>query len=249
MFGMAHGLKQLRSMLRERRCRACHAVHFPLQTVSQENALAGMLCPACVPSLLRFTASSCPLCGLPATEPDAPRAPCGACLTTPPPWDALGFYALYEGPLQHLLLRFKFGQEFSLLPPLGIMLTLAAADLPPYDAVVPVPRHPRRLRDKGFNQSHELARHAAALTGIPLNWNALRRTRLTRPQIRLSAAERRVNPKGSFAAQGVEGLRLLLVDDVMTTGATLRHAAQALLDAGAASARVAVVARAAVNER
>lgn len=238
--------RMARQALRERRCRACHAPFMPpfARSDAAHAPLTELLCAACAPSLASFGASACPLCGLPAAEADAPRTLCGACLSTPPPWDALAFHALYDGPLQSLLLRLKFGQDFSLLPPLGAMLAGAAAALPSCDAVMPVPRHPHRLRDKGFNQSHELAAAAARLLNMRLEGALLSRTRRTRSQVRLSIRERQCNPQGSFAARDVSGLRLLLVDDVMTTGATLRHAALALRDAGADAVRVAVVARA-----
>lgn len=124
------------------------------------------------------------------------------------------------------------------------MLAEACATLLPVDMLVPMPRHHSRLRERGFNQVQELGRVAAAVHSLPLCPEALQRTRLTAPQAALSAKERRHNPQGSFAACHVQGKHVLLLDDIMTTGSTLRHAAQALHEGGAASVRVAVVGRA-----
>ncbi len=127
------------------------------------------------------------------------------------------------------------------------MLHAAFARLgPPVpDVVVPVPLHERRLRERGFNQSLELARGLAGRTGIGLAATALSRLRDTVPQARLERAERLLNLKGAFAAdpRQVAGRRVLLVDDVSTTGATLVECTAALLAAGAATVDVAVLAR------
>lgn len=129
------------------------------------------------------------------------------------------------------------------MPLLGALLYQVYARLPPCQIVLAVPQHPDHLRDRGFNQAHELARSLARVTGLQLASKSLYRTRSTLPQTQLSAQERKDNPKNSFAAQNVAGARVLLVDDTMTTGSTLHHASMALLAGGAASVAVAVVAR------
>lgn len=112
-----------------------------------------------------------------------------------------------------------------------------------YDTVVPIPLHPRRLRERGFNQALELAKPLAEHLGAPLEFARLARTGYTHPQAGLSLKERKRNVRGLFAAEGVTGKRLLLVDDIATTCATLESAATALLHAGAVSVDVAVAAR------
>lgn len=206
--------------------------------------LQRLVCAACAEGLSPYTGQACPLCGMPPAAPQDICVPCGACLVAPPPWMALHFFGLYKASLKEQLLRFKYGEDLSLIPLLGNMLALASAPLLPVDLLVAMPRHESRLRERGFNQVHELARVAACTHRVPLLPDSLRRTRPTPPQAQLSAKERQHNPQGSFAASGVEGKRVLLVDDIMTTGATLRHAANALLAAGAATVSVAVVARA-----
>ena len=238
-------LGALDALWRERRCRACARPYLPDHTAS---AVAAQLCPACAAHLAPYSGPVCRCCRLPLTAPTGPDALCGACLQEPPPWEHLHCYGLYEGQLKRLLLRFKFGQEHTLTPLLGAMLAASAAACLPCDVAVPMPQHPTRLRERGMNQAHELTRCATRALHLPLLPEALQRLRPTPPQVRLRAAERRRNPQGSFAAGHVRDCTVLLCDDTMTTGATLRHAALALRAAGAASVRVAVVARAPLRE-
>lgn len=228
--------------LTARRCAACLAPFCPPACTGP--SLAHLVCPSCAHSLQPHTLQTCPLCGLPASVPLPSPVPCGACLTTPPPWQALTSYGLYQESLKEQLLHFKYGENLTLIPLLGHMLATASTPLLPVDLMVPMPRHESRLRERGFNQVHELARVAARAHALPLRPDALLRTRPTLPQAQLTAKERQQNPQGSFAAVNVQGMRVLLVDDIMTTGSTLRHAAMALNKAGAASIRVVVVARA-----
>ena len=145
-----------------------------------------------------------------------------------------------------LLLRGKFGADPAVLHLLGRFLALSCKDLPKPDAIVPVPLHSTRLRERGFNQCQELARPLSDALGVPLVPDLLLRQHPTRHQVGLSEAERVANLKSAFLSlPEVRGKRILLVDDTYTTGTTLRRAALALLDphAGAAAVDVAVVAR------
>lgn len=230
----------LETYTHERRCAFCYTPFTP--PASADDVRVEQLCPACA-ERMRPAAPACPLCGRPLPyAATTPAVPCGACILSPPPWERLEFHGRYEDALRQALVRFKFGGEFSLIPLLGGLLAAAARRLPPCDAVVPIPRHPLRLRDRGFNQVQELARVVAARQNIPLVNDMLTRTRHTQPQTSLPARQRLSNPQGSFTAGHVKGLRLLLLDDVITTGATARHAVMALKDAGAVSVHVAVAA-------
>lgn len=153
------------------------------------------------------------------------------------------FHGLYADLLQALLLRLKFGGDFPAARLLGNLLAKDCAELPPVDAVVPLPQHPIRLRGRGFNQAGELARVVADHMQTPLKPDLLLRIANPPPQEHLTARQRREKPKGSFAARNVLHTRILLIDDTMTTGATLRHAAQTLRDGGAGDVCVAVAAR------
>lgn len=153
-------------------------------------------------------------------------------------------YGLYEGPLRHLVLRVKFAEDHAAARLLGGLLATACAGLPRPDGVVPVPLHPERLRRRGCNQCLELARLPAATLSAPLRSAWLTRVALTRPQAGLSRYERRRNLRGAFIAHPeVRGRRILLVDDICTTGATLARAVDCLLRSGAAAVDCAVVAR------
>ena len=169
---------------------------------------------------------------------------CGRCLTDPPPWTRAAFYGLYRQSLRHTLLRLKFDGHLYLAPLLGAFLLEAAHCLPGPDALLAVPQYPDHLRHRGYNQAHELAKALHAQTGLALVPRLLSRTRPGPAQVGLNARSRPENVRHSFAASPeVKGLRVWVVDAVMTTGSTLRAAGLALLKAGASSVDVLVVAR------
>jgi ComF family protein len=158
-------------------------------------------------------------------------------------------FGAYEGALRELIHLYKYGRMRPLAKPLADMLSAALPRDRAFDVVVPVPLHWRRLWQRGFNQSELLARATARRCGIPM-WNAVRRLRATEAQAGLTNALRRRNVAGVFRVKPrvrVEGLRVLLVDDVMTTGATAGACAAALKRAGAKS--VALLALARVDRR
>lgn len=211
------------------------------------SAASLMLCPACRPRLRRREAGFCPHCGEPTALADAPVTPCGSCLQTLPPWNAFLFYGVYEGDLRAALLKGKFSGSLAALDLAGGLLAEVCAEhyacAPKPQLIVPIPLHRSRLRERGFNQSGELARHAGRALDLPVRHDLLIRVRATVPQMTLDREQRRrlVQP---FAASGdVRGRHILLLDDVCTTGATLSCAARCLLEAGAARVDVAVAAR------
>jgi len=178
----------------------------------------------------------CAGCGLPLAAGE--RGFCGGCalLLEPspqtPPAHVAAAYA-YGGPLAEAVLALKYAGRTELAAPLGRLLAQAAV---PYagkvDEVVPLPLHRGRLRERGFNQSALLARPVARALGVPLVTHRLRRVRPTPAQASLPREGRLANVRGAFAARA-GAPRVLLIDDVRTTGATLTAAAEALLDAGA----------------
>ncbi|MFS8544243.1 MAG: ComF family protein, partial [Limnochordales bacterium] len=151
---------------------------------------------------------------------------------------------VYDGALRDYIHRVKFGADRALGETLGRFLAeyaLRTRELWPFDAVVPVPLHAQRLAERGFNQAELLARPVAHYCGRPLLRHVLERVRPTAAQARMPVGGRRANVRGAFrvrAAAALAGKRLLLVDDVLTSGETAGEAARVLLRAGAAQVRV-----------
>ena len=230
--------RSLWALLCEQRCVACGT------PVRQPQDKEPALCPRCEPRLERRTGGFCPRCGDIMGWADQVPALCGHCLAHTPPWGQFFFHGVYEGQLRDLLLRLKNGHELALAHCLGAMLARHPGIPGGYDALVPAPMHPQRLRARGFNQALEIARPLAAALGVPLAPHFLHRPVVARPQTGLSHKERRANLEGVFTASpDVQGVRVLLLDDVATTCATLEKASNTLLAAGAAAVDVVVVAR------
>ena len=230
--------------LRERRCAVCHEPFMPEE---DGTALPALFCPSCRPSFRRREAGYCPHCGEPSALADAPVVPCGECLQKLPPWNEFLFHGIYEGALRELVLRGKFNGALDALDAAGRMLASLcvehySAALPP-QVLIPLPLHPSRLRARGLDQCLEMARPVAKALGIPLRGDMLRRISAAVPQASLDREARKKLRQPFEASPEVAGLRVLLLDDICTTGATLTRATEALLAAGALSVDVVVVAR------
>lgn len=199
------------------------------------------LCAACE-AALPWIRAACLRCGVPLPA-DAPA--CGACLQRPPPVDATRACLLYAAPVDALLPRLKFAGDLACARTLGRLMAGHLRDAPRPEMLVPVPLHARRLRDRGYDQALELARPLGHALGVPVCTRLLGRTRATGAQSRLDAAARRRNVRGAFAVPSGAPLpaSVALVDDVMTTGATLHAAATALRGAGVARIEAWVCAR------
>ncbi len=170
---------------------------------------------------------------------------CGQCLKKAPPFLKVINYGLYEGALAEAINQLKFHGIKRLSKPLGILLQ--SLDLPVTDGIVPVPLSIKGLRERGFNQSLLIARIVSKKISAPLLMDILLKKKETPPQIGLSAKERLSNLKNAFEVKGdVDGLRLLLVDDVMTTGATVKECSKVLMKAGAREVIVLTLARSSV---
>jgi ComF family protein len=203
------------------------------------------LCAPCRGKLTPLGRAACAVCAGPldAFEPP-PGYRCGACRERPPAFDRLLALWTYRPPLDAVVQGLKFRR----LDYLGRHLALALANglaLDGFDAIVPVPLHWHRRLTRGYNQAERIASPLAARLGLPLI-PALRRIRRTPPQTSLGKADRLANLRQAFRVPRpgrIRGLRLLLVDDVATTGATLDVAAAALRRAGAAGITAVVAAR------
>jgi ComF family protein len=202
------------------------------------------LCAACAGDLER-NRLCCPRCALPLQTP-APL--CGECLKHEPPFAAALAPFVYGHPLDLLMARLKFGQSLAagrVLAELWIGALRESMPAKPL-ALVPVPLHVSRLRERGYNQALELARPLAHAFDIPLRQDVLQRVRATPAQVNLEAKVRRRNLRGAFSILENVALpaNVAIIDDVMTTGATLRECAKTLLRGGVARVDVWALARA-----
>jgi len=189
----------------------------------------------------------CLKCALPVPAADEGAAvTCLECRRKPPPLEWMDSWGRYDGPLEAALHALKFrGHDFlaESLADLLFARMIEHGDLR-FDALVPVPLHRRRLQRRGFNQAEILARSLSKKTAVPVV-GILRKTRDNEPQSTLQKRARNANVKGAFVSRRhTVGMSLLIVDDVCTTGATLRSCARALLAAGAERVCAVTVARA-----
>lgn len=206
--------------------------------------IAGLdLCSHCQNSL-PWAGHYCHGCGLPmpAGIPTADER-CGRCLVKPPPFVRCHVVFGYQRPVDWLVSRMKFGRSLAAARLLGQLLS--GAVISDADLIIPVPLHKTRLRQRGFNQALEVAKPLAKQLHRPLLRERVRRERATLAQSSgLSVAARHSNLRGAFSLHGAfSGEHVLLVDDVMTTGATLLELTRVLLNAGAGKVSVCCVAR------
>jgi ComF family protein len=198
----------------------------------------GVWCAACDADLPYLTAARCPVCALPTHD----GATCGQCLRHPPHFDRTVAVFAYAFPLNKLVLSLKHHEKLVLANDLADKLTQRITVRP--DCLVAMPLHPARLRARGFNQSFELARHIGRQMNIPTRLNACQRKRDTPPQTALSRKERNRNVRQAFiCTQDFTGQHVAIVDDVMTSGASLNELAQTLRKAGAREISAWVIAR------
>lgn len=209
----------------------------------------GALCGACWGGLSFIERPFCACCGLPFEFDVADGALCGGCVAGPPAFDAARAVLRYDDESRPLILSFKHGDRMQAGRHFGGWMARAGAELAQQaDLVAPVPLHWRRLAARRYNQSAELARGVAAAAGIGLCVDLLRRTRATPSQGGLNRRARRLNVRGAFAVMArrrpsIQGAHILLVDDVLTTGATVEAAARTLKRAGASRVDILVLAR------
>jgi len=202
------------------------------------------LCRGCEGDLPRIL-SACPIC---ATSVGNAGLPCDRCLERRPAFDGAFVPYRYEFPLVELIHRLKYGGQVANARILGTLLArrLAERGPPAVDAIVPVPLHPSREVRRGYNQAAEIARFAAELLKLPVEERLAERIRNTEEQAALPAVVRRINVSGAFAIRARRPIpaSIAIVDDVLTTGATVAALAQAFRRAGCRRIEVWAVARA-----
>lgn len=199
-----------------------------------------ILCAACAADLPRLDKPSCPKCALPTPNGET----CGHCLSKTPHYDATLATYRYDFPLDKLVQSFKYGHRLTLGAYFGAQLATLAKDLVA-DLIIPLPLHHQRLRERGFNQALELARPLQSVLRLPLDARSCQRIRNTPAQADLHWRERSKNMRNAFhCSVDLSGKRIILVDDVMTTGASLDECARTLKLHGADQVTLLVVARA-----
>ncbi len=208
----------------------------------------GGLCPSCWHDTHFISGSTCTTCAAPLVG-EVSGAQCDTCLSFPPPWQRGIAVLNYEGSGRRMVQALKRYDRLDLTPTLSAWLHRAAAPvLQGTDIIAPVPLHPSRLMRRKFNQSAELARPLAELSGLAYTPDLLTRTRRTESQQGKDRIERIENLKAAIAPTprhraALAGKRVLLVDDVLTTGATLSACTEACFAAGAQNVSIVVLAR------
>lgn len=213
-----------------------------LLCASHEGGKLG-LCEPCLQDLPWHTAPQCPQCGL-----ISDGSICGHCLNMLPSFDATTALLTYDYPADGLLQHYKYKETLHLANTFATLfvdkkLSNNAANSK-VDTIIPMPMHPARLKERGFNQALEIARLISNHMQIRLDYQSCQRTKYTPPQASLPLKERIKNIKGAFSCQQrLHGLNIAIVDDVMTTGASLNELAKTLKQAGAAHVECWVIAR------
>jgi ComF family protein len=221
-----------------------------LNDIREKNdALGGNIheaCRACLGSLPWHTKQSCPQCGL-----NSNGNVCGSCLNSPPDFDVTRAVFLYQFPIDAMMVRYKYGNSLNLGDTFGEFLAekVNVQDcLKNIDLIIPMPMHPQRLKERGFNQALEIAKVLNKVlckkSKEKLDYKSAIRQTLTPPQASLPLKERVKNIKGAFKVNAdLAGKRIVIVDDVMTTGASLNELAKTLKKAGAGHVECWVIAR------
>lgn len=218
---------------------------FARRTLPQSCLLCGaasgdaVLCAACDADLPRLAQARCAVCALPI----AGGGVCGACLDRPPHFDRVTAVFAYRFPVDALVHGFKYGGNLAVGSMLGQALGAAVTER--VDLIIPMPLARKRLRERGFNQARELARSVGSLTGIPVAADICRKVVETQPQATLPWNERAKNVRAAFVCDAdLSDKKVAVIDDVMTTGATLNELAKNLRRAGAVEVSGWIVARA-----
>lgn len=199
------------------------------------------ICVSCFSGIGRYRGPACSVCFEPLASEHA--STCGECLSKAPPFSRIMSYGLHEGALKQAVNLLKFHSAKGLARELGALV--ASMEIPPADFMVPVPLSARGLRERGFNQTLLIARAVSGKTGVSVRTGLLAKTKDTPPQVGLQAKARLKNVRGVFATSArLRGEKVLLLDDVVTTTATVRECSKALLKAGAGDVTVLSVSRA-----
>jgi len=203
-------------------------------------ASAADLCPACLSSLPRLTSPHCRICALPAGASEV----CGACLAHPPAFDGTVAALSYAFPVDALIHSLKYRGNLAMASVLAQLFNTLAGATPLPDFIVPMPLHPIRLRERGFNQAMEIGQSVSRHFGAALLPTACKRIKDTPSQAGLPWKEREKNIRNAFVCEAnLTGRRIAILDDVLTTGATLNELAKVIRRCGASEVTGWIIAR------
>lgn len=202
------------------------------------------LCEACAINFTKNT-NCCSKCG-DAIETPIKTALCGKCLSNPPAYDKTHAPYIYQSGIRHLIQTLKFNNDYKNSRLLGNLIADSAIDSITFpEVIIPVPLHPVRYRQRGFNQSLEIARTVSERLSIPLDYSSCQRRKYTLQQSALPAKQRHQNLRNAFTiSRPINAKHIVILDDVMTTGATANEMAATLKKAGATRVDIWVCARA-----
>lgn len=225
------------------RCKNCLAPYFPDK--SQSFSPTEQLCNNCLQKLMPLNGVRCKLCGVPLGKTALKKRLCSNCASEKPDWDHVACHGLYENDLRDLLLDYKFHASLYLASLFAELLFEASSCLPKPDMLIAVPMYHAHLNRRGFNQAHEISRLLAKKAGFKYSTKLLYRKKMVKAQEELTAAERKINLADSFYASDnvAKYPKIWLIDDIMTTGSTLRECARQLKKAGAIDVSVLFVGR------
>jgi ComF family protein len=234
----------LKQLIFKPNCLLC-AQHIAQNTENTPSSIHAV-CRACLAELPWHPKTSCPQCGLASSG-----MICGSCLNSPPDFDVTKAVFLYAYPIDSMMLRYKYGNSLNLGNTFGEFLAekINTEDcLKNIDLIIPMPMHPQRLKERGFNQALEIAKVLTKNHKEKLDYKSTERQTLTLPQASLPLKERVKNIKGAFKVNTdkldmLQGKRIAIVDDVMTTGASLNELAKTLKKSGASQVECWVIAR------
>ncbi len=221
-------------------------IYPPQCLVCSSHAKKNGICTSCIESFKGIKEPLCSCCGVPFKTIIDKNHSCGLCIKESVPFDRAVSIYLFEGKLSEAIRRLKYSGKVSVASTLGDLISNHPITHEEYDAVVPVPLYMGKLRERGFNQSHLLAARVANRTSANLHPYILERVRPTLPQVGMKSSERVQNVKGAFMIRkgaDAKEKKILLIDDVYTTGATAKECSRVLKRGGAAKVNVLTLAR------
>ncbi len=239
---LKNALTDLADIIFPSRCVICGIVLYNNEII--------YICPECLSRVSFVKTPFCSCCGLPFVNYEGTDHLCGECVSSKQYFSLARSLGEFKQPLMDVIHRFKYKGEISVGETLGRLMAefeYNSFDPGEYSLILPVPLHLKRLKERGFNQSVILAREVAKKNSIPLDFRTLKRTIHTKPQTGLGRKQRSANVKGSFIVTDrgkIDGKSVVLIDDVYTTGSTVRECARILLENGAEKVAVLTLARA-----